>query len=61
VLADRRARPGAHLFRVVVGGFALFIGFYALTWLAARRLPLRPVAADVPAAAAARAEEAIPA
>jgi drug/metabolite transporter (DMT)-like permease len=24
-------RPGAHVFRVVVGGFALFIGFYALT------------------------------
>ena len=24
-------RPGAHLFRVVVGGLALFIGFYALT------------------------------
>jgi len=24
-------RPGAHIFRVVVGGFALFIGFYALT------------------------------
>lgn len=27
----RTKRPGAHLFRVVVGGFALFIGFYALT------------------------------
>jgi drug/metabolite transporter (DMT)-like permease len=27
----RTHRPGAHLFRVVVGGFALFIGFYALT------------------------------
>ncbi len=29
VLSTRR--PGAHLFRVVVGGIALFIGFYALT------------------------------
>ncbi|MCW5770801.1 MAG: DMT family transporter [Rhodospirillaceae bacterium] len=29
--ALRTQRPGAHLFRVVVGGFALFIGFYALT------------------------------
>jgi drug/metabolite transporter (DMT)-like permease len=27
----RTQRPGAHLFRVVVGGIALFIGFYALT------------------------------
>ena len=29
--ALRTKRPGAHIFRVVVGGFALFIGFYALT------------------------------
>ncbi|MBL8661850.1 MAG: DMT family transporter [Candidatus Odyssella sp.] len=27
----RTKRPGAHLFRVAVGGVALFIGFYALT------------------------------
>ena len=27
----RTKRPGAHAFRVIVGGFALFIGFYALT------------------------------
>lgn len=29
--ALRTKRPGAHLFRVVVGGAALFLGFYALT------------------------------
>jgi len=27
----RTKRPGAHLFRVAVGGVALFVGFYALT------------------------------
>ncbi len=27
----RTRRPGAHLFRVAVGGVALFVGFYALT------------------------------
>jgi drug/metabolite transporter (DMT)-like permease len=27
----RTRRPGAHIFRVVVGGVALFVGFYALT------------------------------
>lgn len=27
----RTQRPGAHLFRVAVGGVALFVGFYALT------------------------------
>lgn len=29
----RTKRPGAHIFRVAVGGVALFVGFYALTLL----------------------------